>query len=290
MKILHFGDVHLPLPPGALHSPAVLHPRRIPAVVNYFLRRGRHYARGASKLEALAAFLRRNPVDWVFYAGDSVNMGLAAEFRVASPRLDAVFRLARRGAVAVPGNHDFYTSGSVVSFRRWMKAGCESGPSGIREGAPRMKVLSPDAAVVAFETACPHWAFWNSSGRLAAKDRGWLEDWLDGASIRAKSRVFLLTHYPPDDTNPFHGMRGTGKIADLLSGRRNVVVLHGHVHALSVRRISVGGADIPVYCSGSLSKEGMEAFWLHELSGGRLISRRGRWTGAEWVLDAPIVN
>ena len=279
LRILQFGDVHLPLPAGALGTPAVLHPRRIPAVVNYFLRRGRHYAAGTEKLAALAGFLRQEPVDWIFYAGDSVNMGLESEFRAARPRLEEVFRGVRRGVVAVPGNHDFYTRGSVGAFRRTMPAA----PGG--EGID-VRRLASGVAVAAFETAHPHLEFWNSSGRLDEKPSEALRRWLDKPETVALERIFLLTHYPPDDSEFFHGLRGTKAVARLLFGRSNVVFLHGHVHKASVRSVDFGGTRLPVFCSGSLTKEGVESFWLHEVDdGGRMVSLLGRWSGNGWCLE-----
>lgn len=287
VRILHFGDVHLPLPPGALRTAAALHIRRIPAVVNYFLRRGRHYALGAQKLSALASFLRREPVDWVFYAGDSANMGLGSEFRAAAPKINEVLRTARHGAVAVPGNHDLYTRQSVEDFQRWMDLAGKTDMPGVRgpDGWPVVRFLGEETAVVAFRTAHPHLEFWNSSGHLTADAWERLRRVLDDPGIAGLERVFLLTHYPLDEPGLFHGMRGVRRIAELLAGRRNVVVLHGHNHVNYIRSWKVVKAEIPLYCCGSLTKAGVEAFWLHEHSDGRWIARRGRWTGEEWVLE-----
>jgi len=289
LTLLQFGDVHLPLPPGALRSAEAWHPRRIPAIANWYLRRRRLYARAGEKIDGLLEFLRKNPVDWMLYAGDSVGMGLAAEFRVAAPRLRDVFQAARRGAVTVPGNHDFYTRRSVASFRRLMDfaAGSDLPPPVPFPGAPVVRFLSPSVAVLAFETACPHFFFWNSSGRLAARTRDALRALLDHPRLAAMERIFLLTHYPPDDPDPFHGFPDAGPLADLIADRPNLVFLHGHVHRLSARTKTFGSASVPVFCSGSLSKAGAESFWLHEWSDGRLSSRPARWDGNGWVLDAP---
>ncbi|MBQ7251638.1 MAG: metallophosphoesterase [Kiritimatiellae bacterium] len=283
LKILQFGDVHLPLPPGALRSPEAWRPRRIPAIANYFLLRGRHYAAAGEKLDALRDFLRREGADWIFYAGDSVGMGLDAEFRAAAPRLTAVFREARCGTVAVPGNHDFYTYRSVGDFRRRM----EAAGSHVLPGAPVVRFLAEDSAVVAFETARPHFFFWHSSGYLAPETRDALATLLDDPRLAGLERVFLLTHYPPDDDDPYHGFPDAKPLAEILANRPNLVFLHGHVHKVSRRTVSFGSAEVPVFCSGSLSKAGVESFWLHEIEEGRLLSRRGRWTGSAWTLDPP---
>ena len=293
LTLLQFGDVHLPVPPRAFLSPSAWCPRRVPAVANWFLRRRRLYADAPRKLAALADFLRENPVDWLLYAGDSVGMGLDAEFRAAAPLLVPVFALARRGALAVPGNHDFYTSRSVPSFRRLMDLA--PAPTDLPDafppfpGAPVVRFLSPSAAVVAFETACPHNFFWNSSGRLAPRTRSTLRTLLDHPRLASLDRVFLLTHYPPDDPDPFHGFPDAAPLAALLDGRPNLVFLHGHVHHRSSRTLSLGSSSLPVFCSGSLSRARTESFWLHTLSpGAPLLSRPARWTGSSWTLLPPV--
>lgn len=286
LKILHFGDVHLPFPAGALRSPAVLHPKRIPALLNFVARRGRKYLDAEAKLHGLCDFLRREPVDWVFYGGDSVNMGLPREFLSAAPQIRAVLALAKRGAMAVPGNHDFYTRRSVAAFKRWMDFGGESDRPEARgaSGWPVVRFLDDEAVAVGLNTACPHLAFWDSSGRLADDELDALKRLLDDPEIGGRDYVLLLTHYPLDEAGFFHGMRGTAKIAKALRGRRNLAILHGHNHSSYMRYLP--GTEIPLYCSGSLSKNGAEAFWLYDLFGGTLNARRARWLNANWILDS----
>lgn len=290
MRILHFGDVHLPFPPGALRGAAALHPKRLPALLNFALLRGAKYADGAPKLNALGEFLRREPVDWIVYTGDSVNMGLAREFLVAAPALGAVLGAAKKGALSVPGNHDLYTRGAVGAFRKWM-----GGLPGLREterpearggadwGWPTVRFLDERTVAVGLDTACPHWAFWDSSGRMARTELDALARLLDDPEVGGRERVLLVTHYPLDEAGFFRGMRGSADIAKVLSGRRNLSILHGHNHANYVRRLP--GTEIPLYCCGSLTKAGAEAFWLYEPMGADLNARRGRWRNARWVLE-----
>lgn len=287
LRILHFGDVHLPFPAGALRTPAVLHPKRIPALLNFYAGRGWKYLEGEKKLNALCEFLRREPADWVLYAGDSVNMGLAREFLSAAPKIGAVLSAARKGALAVPGNHDLYTRGAVGAFRRWMGGAPEGDRPGLRTAAgwPVVKFLDESAVVVGLNTACPHLAFWNSSGRLAKDELERLERLLDDPEIGGRDYVLLLTHYPLDEAGFFHGMRGTEAIAKVLAGRNNLFVLHGHNHSNYLRYFP--GTSIPLYCSGSLTKDKAEAFWFYEPFGGTLNARRGRWKNARWVLEEP---
>ena len=50
LRILHFSDVHLPFPEGAFRPPEMLHPKRLVALANFYLRRGSKYAEAAQKL------------------------------------------------------------------------------------------------------------------------------------------------------------------------------------------------------------------------------------------------
>lgn len=259
-------------------------------MANFALRRAAKYADGMAKLNALGEFLRREPVDWIVYTGDSVNMGLAREFLVAAPVFGAVLGMARRGAMAVPGNHDLYTRGSVGAFRKWM-----GGLPGLREterpaaragadwGWPTVRFFDERTVAIGLNTACPHWAFWNSSGRLAREELDALEHLLDDPDVEGRERVLLVTHYPLDEAGFFRGMRGSGEIARVLAGRRNLAILHGHNHVNYVRRLP--GTDVPLYCCGSLSKAGAESFWLYEPMGPDLNPRRALWRNARWVLE-----
>ncbi len=112
LRILHFSDIHLPFPAGSFRAPGILHPKRLVALVNFYLRRGSKYARALQKLNGLNDFLRREPVDYLLFTGDTLNFGLEREFTGAAPRLAETLGLARRGALAVPGNHDLYTQDS----------------------------------------------------------------------------------------------------------------------------------------------------------------------------------
>ena len=286
LKILHFGDVHLPVPEGARRTLAVVHPKRLPALLNFALRRGRKYADGERKLEALHEFARREAVDWIVYTGDSVNMGLASEFVHAGTKIASVLREAKKGAMATPGNHDLYAPGSERGFRRWMDFGTENDwpeAEAKGEGWPKVRFLDAESVLVGLNTARPHWAFWNSSGGISAAQLEALERVLDDPAVAGRKYILLATHYPLDEAGAFHGMRGTERLMRVLAGRKGISILHGHNHH-AYRRV-LPGTDIPLYCCGSLTKEGDESCRLYELFGGGLNARIARWRNARFVVD-----
>ncbi len=286
MRILHFGDVHLPLPPGAMRLSEMLHPKRLPALLNFWARRGTKYRDGVAKLNALGAFLRAHPADWILYGGDSVNFGLRGELIDAAPRISGVLEMARKGAVTVPGNHDLYTGRSVKDFQRWFSFGNKNERPDLavaQGGFPRVRFLSEEVVCVTLSSSLPHLAFWDSSGRVPARELEALKRVLDDPEIGGRPYVLILTHYPLDEAGFFHGLRNANEVAQVLHGRKNLHLLNGHNHAPYSRFLP--GTEIPVHCAGSLSKKGCESFLVYEPFGGSLNPRRARYAKAAWTLE-----
>ena len=284
LRILHFSDVHLPFPPGAFRSPEILHPKRLVALVNFYLRRGSKYADALQKLDGLRDFLSREPVDYLLFTGDSLNFGLEREFTAAAPRLAEIFALARRGALAVPGNHDLYTASSLALHRKHFAPHLRSDlpDSATPTGFPLVRWMGDDAVAIAFNSARPRFAFWNSSGRVPTLELDALERLLDRPEIAARRRIFLMTHYPFDEPGFLHGLRNSRALLKLLRGRDNLVLLHGHNHRPYTHFLP--GTPVPLYCAGSLTKHGGESFWLFDLYGDALNARRGVWKNARFAL------
>ena len=284
LRILHFSDVHLPVPPGAFRTPAALHPKRLLALLNFALRRGSKYADALQKLNGLRDFLVREPVDYLLFTGDTLNFGLEREFAVAVPRLVETLALARRGSLAVPGNHDLYTGSSRALHRKHCAPLLRSdlADSATPTGFPLVRWMGDDAVAIAFNTARPNFAFWNSSGRVPTLELDALARLLDRPEIAARRRIFLLTHYPFDERGVLHGLRNSRALLALLRGRDNLVLLHGHNHRPYARLVP--GTATPLYCAGSLSKAGAESFWLFDLFGDALNARQGVWKNARFAL------
>lgn len=284
LRILHFSDVHLPFPPGAFRTPGIFHPKRLVALVNFYLRRGSKYAGAVQKLNGLNEFLRREPVDYALFTGDSLNFGLEREFTAAAPRLAETLALARSGALAVPGNHDLYTAASLLHHRRHFAPFFRSDlpEAATPTGYPLVRWMGDDAVAIAFNTSRPNFNFWNSSGRVPGIELDAVQRLLDRPEIASRRHVFLMTHYPFDEAGFFHGLRNSRALLHVLRGRENLVLLHGHNHRPYTYFLP--GTSIPLYCAGSLSKAGGESFWLFDLFGGSLNARRGVWRNARYSL------
>lgn len=284
LRILHFSDVHLPFPPGAFRTPEILHPKRLVALVNHYLRRGSKYADAYQKLNGLREFLQREPVDYILYTGDTLNFGLEREFTAAAPRLAETLALARRGSLALPGNHDLYTGSSPAFFRKHFAPLVQNDLPEVATttGFPLVRWLGDEAVAIAFNSARPNFNFWNSSGRVSVLELDALQALLDRPDIDARRHIFLMTHYPFDASGFFHGLRNARALLRRLHGRDNLVFLHGHNHRPYTYFLP--GTATPLYCAGSLSKAGSESFWLFDLFGDALNARRGTWKNARFVL------
>ena len=284
LRILHFSDVHLPVPPGAFRTPEILHPKRILASLNFYLRRGAKHADALQKLDGLLDFIIREPVDYILYTGDTLNFGLEREFSFAAPHIAKTLNHARCAALAVPGNHDLYTGTSLAFYRKHFAPHIRSDlpEKATPTGFPLVRWMGEDAVAIAFNTARPNFAAWNSSGRTPAIEIDALAHLLNRPEISSRRHIFLMTHYPFDDHGYFHGLHNSSALLKLLTGRDNLILLHGHDHHSKAERIL--GNRIPIYCAGSLSKSGDESFWVFEISEDAFRARRGAWCNDQFTL------
>lgn len=285
LRILHFSDVHLPFPEGAFRDPAVFHPKRLAALVNFRMRRMAKYADAQQKLDGLCDFLRREPADWILYTGDTMNQGLEKEYMDDAMPLARTLAMARKGALAVPGNHDYYTGASVRHYRRLFTPRLPASDipgAATASGFPAVRFMGEEAVAIGLNSSVPHFPFWDSSGRLAEEELESLARLLDSPEVARRRWVFVMTHYPFLDTDWLHGLRGTAPFWKLMEGRKNVVLLHGHNHRPYLKR---GPGGIPVFCAGSLSKRGAESFWFFEPFAGALNARRGIWRNLRFSLN-----
>lgn len=282
--IIHFSDVHLPFPPGALRTSHIWHPKRLTALINFALRRSGKYAEGEQKLSAFRSFLRENPVDYLFYTGDSTNLGLEAEFIVTTPKIRETLQQATKGYLLTPGNHDIYLNDSHRYFRRYVAPWCQSDLPKFRTetGFPLVKWIGDHAVAISLNTAKPNPLIWKSSGRFQIPELNALQQILERKEIRERRHIFLLTHFALAEHDPFHGLENAGALFDLIRDRADMSLLHGHNHRLYVQQLA--GLRPRLYCAGSLTKKGAESFLHYEWNGSDFSVKRGIWKNAAFHL------
>lgn len=294
MRIFHFSDIHVGL--GLRRVPARDWPgKRVAGGLNLLRGRGRQFARAVEKTRLLVDLAGDLDSDLTLCTGDLTGLATNAEFEAAREALRPLESSGR--FVVIPGNHDVYTGSAVRQrrFERQFEHGLATDCPDLRTDGPWPLVRLPDdrTAVVAVNSARANRAPWRSSGRVPAAQLEGLETAL--ADPRLADRfIFLMTHYAPclPDGRPDsreHGLRNVAELLDAAGSIQRGAFLCGHVHAAFRRRIQGFGGE--VFCAGSATAEGREAFWLFDRSEDGWSARRGRWGGARYVVaedGAPI--
>ena len=125
LRLAHFSDIHLSVRPLRLGARDWFS-KRATGWLNERVGRGKHFLNSSEIARVLATELRTRGYDHVIFSGDCTTIGLRSEF-------DEVQRVLKPEegwppAVAVPGNHDYYTRGrlaaasSSASLRRGNRA------------------------------------------------------------------------------------------------------------------------------------------------------------------------
>jgi 3',5'-cyclic AMP phosphodiesterase CpdA len=266
VRLAHLSDVHVTAEPlGWRHRDWFN--KRLTGWLNLRCAgRGQSFAAADEVLSVLTADLRgeRRP-DHLIFSGDATALGFPAEMARAARAL-RVGDAAMPPALAVPGNHDYYTPGAEASgcfekhFGAWQhgeRVDDEVYPFAQRAGSLWLVGVN----------ACTgnRWPG-DATGRVGAAQIGRLRRLLE----RLEGPRILITHYPvcrPDGrperrSHWLHDLDAMLAVAD-----RGGVALwfHGHQHqAYHVSDPRV--APFPIVCVGS-------------------STQRGRWSYHEYVID-----
>lgn len=232
-RLIHFSDIHL------FHSDARWRARdylskRITGYVNSrYMPRSKGFKQASQVLRSLVDDAYARSPDMVIFSGDATTLGVEEEFQNAAE----ILKVGQDGtpdAIAVPGNHDYYTTHSVKSglfekhFAPWQQG--ERLDSDIY---PFARVVGNLFIVAVNSCQWNRWA-WDSTGRVGVDQLVRLERLL--ASDAAQQRIRLLvTHYPLAlaDGKPERRHRRLRDLNDLLQVALKYGVqlwLHGHRH------------------------------------------------------------
>ncbi len=291
MKIAHLSDLHILTLEGV--SPLRFANKRLTGYAN--LRFKRNHVHRPSYVRAIAREIQRAKVDHVVITGDLTNLALEGEFEAARRLIEEDLGMGPRDVSIVPGNHDLYTRGALVS-QRFSTYFAEYMVSDLPELAvdagvgrfPFVKLRGP-AAIIGLSSAVPRLPL-VASGRLGKKQMAALGDVLRHPDVQARTPIVLL-HHPAH--NPLSrvktALEGLTDAALLWTGMRDVargMVLHGHLHRRIQRAMptSAGRLHAVGATSASLHHEApgrMAGFNLYEIS-----DADGEITGIEaHVLD-----
>lgn len=255
MRLAHFSDIHLTVPP--MGQPGGLGGKRVAGALNYYVGgRRRHFDAADARIAQLLADVEAAAPDHVLCTGDLTQMSWPREFEAVAelfgPRLERPERYT-----VLPGNHDRYTDEAVEAdlFGRYF--GRLAAPEG---RYPAVKPIGDEVSLVLVDVTRAT-ALVDSSGLVGPRQLAELEAILTDPSLSSRF-VILALHYGllradgrPDRAR--HGIRDHVALLALLD-RPEVhldLVLHGHMHRPYVvrtarRRIACVGSATDLHAGG----------------------------------------
>ncbi|MDB4936276.1 MAG: metallophosphoesterase [Labilithrix sp.] len=174
---------------------------------------------------------RESGASHLVISGDLTELGTAAQFEtLAEVLFDA--RVDPERVTLVPGNHDAYSRGDA-----WARA--LAGPlapyrrsSAAADSSP-VVVERDDAIFLPLDVAC-HQHFTRAAGELSAAAADALERTVRSVAGCGRPVVVVLHHSPfAHSTRAWqwlHGLRGHGRVLEMLARHPDLHVLHGHLH------------------------------------------------------------
>jgi 3',5'-cyclic AMP phosphodiesterase CpdA len=280
IRLLHYSDVHLTVPALGWRPRDVLSKKVVGWVNVKFLGRGKRFRHATTVADAMVAEARQRGHDGVLFSGDATKLAFEPEFAYAAARL-GVGDAGLPPAVAVPGNHDYYTRRDERSgkferhFAPWL------------EGERVGEHLYPFARrvghvwLVCVNSSYPGLIGTSSRGRIGGSQLGRLVDLC--RTLGPGPRI-LVTHYPLRDARGRVEPR-SHRLADhrpALAAAKEAGVglwIHGHIHQPFVLPPS---ADIPfpVINAGSATQTHRWAHNEYTLDGTALTLVRRVWDPA----------
>jgi 3',5'-cyclic AMP phosphodiesterase CpdA len=235
--LAHLSDPHLaPLPRPRIHE---LIGKRIGGYINW--QRNRRSWHLAAVLERIVADLKAQAPDHIAVTGDLLNLSLAAEYALAGAWLEQLG--PARDVTLVPGNHDTYVmSKARHPERHWaeqMRGDVSSA------GAFPLLRRRGRVALIGLSSAVPAPPF-RATGRVGEEQLARFGQYLAALGREGLFRVVLIHHPPvmrPQDHS--HRLIDGDDFLAVLRTYGAELVLHGHEHTHSLRRLEGPQGSIP---------------------------------------------
>jgi 3',5'-cyclic AMP phosphodiesterase CpdA len=249
MKIAHFSDLHL----LALDGVPVrrLLNKRLTGWVN--LRLARSSIHRAAYVRAIAREVRRLEVDHVVVTGDLTNLALEGELELAREVLEVELGLDPSRVTVVPGNHDLYTRGAMISrrFERYFAPYLRSDLPELAVDAhggrfPIVK-LRGEVAIVALSSAVPRPPL-VAAGEIGRAQIDALARVLAHPEV-ARRTVVLAVHHPAVHRwsrvkTHLEGLRDAGAMLEAVRSLAEGLLLHGHLHRRVQRTVATAAGHL----------------------------------------------
>ncbi|MFT3878975.1 MAG: metallophosphoesterase [Gemmatales bacterium] len=233
LRLIHFSDIHV-FQPGARWKTREYFTKRVTGYFNNrYLPRSNRFKQASLVLQKLVEDAYSRSPDLVIFSGDATTLGVEEEFAHAAELL----RVGQPGtppALAVPGNHDYYTTHSVRKglFERHF-APWQVGHRLDQETYPFARKVGHLYLVAVNSCQWNRWS-WDATGKVGIDQLLRLERLLSSEEARGCIKI-LVTHYPLAlaDGKPERRQRRLRDLKDLLDIAQKYQVqlwLHGHRH------------------------------------------------------------
>lgn len=273
--LAHLSDPHLsPMPRPKLTQ---LMGKRAIGYFNWRARRSIHH--NPDRLSTLTADLLDRGFDHLAVTGDLVNLGLPGEYDVARAFLESLGPGDR--VSMVPGNHDAYVRGTAfLHLDVWQEyiAGDEPAQRSGVTGAPFPYLRRRgELAIIGLSTAIPTAPFL-ATGKLGKAQLLELDHVLTSIKGERRFRVILIHHPPIGFRSPHERLTDAAAFRSVIARHGAELILHGHDHRASIRKISgpqkeVDVVGVPSASNPAVNPERGGAYNVYRIGG-----KPGAWT------------
>lgn len=236
MRIAHLSDFHYT---SLNFNPFRLFSKRILATANWLIQRRKEFC--YTQLKSLPDLFSSLKVDLVLLGGDFSSSSLKEEFESMQGFVGKI----GKPWIAIPGNHDQYTSRSYKHrrFYRYFSNATASASHSLSKDSMESYEILPGWHIISLDTARPT-SFISSEGIFTESLEQALEYRLQ--KIPKEDKIILFNHYPFfPQKDPKRSLRRSNSLERILRNYSNICLyLHGHSHRHSIADLQPEGLPI----------------------------------------------
>lgn len=275
VRLAHFSDVHLTTSNLGWKVRDFFGKRASGWMNVAVFGRGHRFRHANAVVQALLKEFHERPLDHLVFSGDATTMAFESEITEAAHRL-GVWDTTLPPCIAVPGNHDLYTYGSVrrrvfeFAFSAWQE-GERVDPDHTYPFAKKVGHVW----LIALNSATANLFPWDATGKVGHAQLERLKRLV--AKLDDGPRV-VVSHYPlltrarkPEAR--WHRLKDWRHVRDVAAACGVNLWLHGHKHAWYVLP---AGDDLPFHCVnvGSSAQERLWGYHEYTIDGWQLHGLR----------------
>ena len=248
MIISHISDIHLPLTVQPSFSDLLN--KRLFGFINHSSKRKKIH--DIENLKIIFDDILKNSDDHTILTGDIVNLSLRSEFESASDFLGSYF--SKEKLSIIPGNHDNYVKCNYEDSMYMLRRYTENNHDNTQASPfPYLKLFN-DIAIIGISTAVvsPPLMSW---GRISETQLDAITEILHSLS-KDNYFIIILLHHPLHEFGflNFKGLLNKNSLIKILNEFNINLILHGHLHTESQKKISLKEVNIPCFGAPSTSR------------------------------------